>query len=99
MKKSGNKRNEACYYDGAGHGFMRAGEDPNDTNDANKRRGEAWKRWKELLKKALTQWADSGTALPAALGRRRSSKPEYRQDACLQPGSWEPFIFLKRIGD
>jgi carboxymethylenebutenolidase len=51
MKKAG-KTYEPVTYDGAGHGFMRAGEDPKDTNDANKKaREEAWKRWKELLKK------------------------------------------------
>jgi carboxymethylenebutenolidase len=38
-------------YDGAGHGFMRAGEAP-DANDANKKaRNDAWTRWKELLAK------------------------------------------------
>jgi len=51
MKKAG-KTYEPVTYDGAGHGFMRAGEDPTDTNEANKKaREEAWKRWKELLKK------------------------------------------------
>lgn len=51
MKKAG-RTYEPVTYDGAGHGFMRAGEDPTDTNDANKKaREEAWKRWKELLKK------------------------------------------------
>jgi hypothetical protein len=31
---------------------MRAGEDPKDTNQANKKaREDAWKRWKDLLKK------------------------------------------------
>ena len=38
-------------YDGAGHGFMRAGEAP-DANDANRKaRTEAWERWKKLLAK------------------------------------------------
>jgi carboxymethylenebutenolidase len=51
MKKAG-KTYEPVTYDGAGHGFMRAGEDPKDTNEANKKaREEAWKRWKDLLKK------------------------------------------------
>ncbi len=45
------KTYEPVVYDGAGHGFMRAGEAP-DANDANKKaREEAWKRWKELLAK------------------------------------------------
>ena len=51
MKKAG-KTYEPVTYDGAGHGFMRAGEDPANTNEANKKaRDEAWKRLKDLLKK------------------------------------------------
>ena len=50
MKKAG-KTYEPVTYDGAGHGFMRAGEAP-DASEANKKaRDEAWKRWKDLLKK------------------------------------------------
>jgi carboxymethylenebutenolidase len=51
MKEVG-KRYEPVTYEGAGHGFMRAGEDPANTVEANKKaRDEAWVRWKELLKK------------------------------------------------
>ena len=51
MKKA-NKTYDPVTYEGAGHGFMRAGEDPNDKNAANKTaRDEAWKRVKDLLKK------------------------------------------------
>jgi carboxymethylenebutenolidase len=51
MKKAG-KTYEPVTYEGAGHGFMRAGEDPGDKNPANKTaREEAWKRWREMLKK------------------------------------------------
>jgi carboxymethylenebutenolidase len=50
MKKHG-KSYDPVIYDGAGHGFMRAGEAP-DANEANKKaRDQAWQRWKELLKK------------------------------------------------
>ena len=39
-------------YDGAGHGFMRAGEAP-DASDANRKaRADAWARWKSLLEKS-----------------------------------------------
>jgi len=38
-------------YDGAGHGFMRAGEAPDGSADNKKAREEAWKRWVEALKK------------------------------------------------
>ena len=49
--KAAGKIYEPVIYDGAGHGFMRAGEAP-DANTANKKaRDDAWKRWKELLAK------------------------------------------------
>ncbi len=51
MKKAG-KTYEPETYSGAGHGFMRAGEDPNNTNPANETaHDDAWKRVKEILKK------------------------------------------------
>lgn len=50
MKKLG-KKYEPVTYDGAGHGFMRAGEDPANTNPANKKaHDEGWERWLSLLK-------------------------------------------------
>jgi carboxymethylenebutenolidase len=36
-------------YEGAGHGFMRAGEAPEATEANKKAREESWKRWKSLL--------------------------------------------------
>jgi carboxymethylenebutenolidase len=48
MKEAG-KKFEPVIYDGAGHGFMRAGEAP-DANEPNqKARAAAWQRWKEVL--------------------------------------------------
>jgi carboxymethylenebutenolidase len=50
MKKAG-KTYEPVIYEGAGHGFMRAGEAP-DANEPNKKaRDESWVRLKDLLKK------------------------------------------------
>jgi len=47
--KAAGKTYDPVTYDGAGHGFMRAGEAP-DASDANKKaRDDAWKRWKSLL--------------------------------------------------
>lgn len=49
--KAAGKTYDPVTYDGAGHGFMRAGEAP-DANDANKKaRADAWTRWKSLLSK------------------------------------------------
>ena len=50
MKKAG-KTYEPVTYEGAGHGFMRAGEAP-DASEPNKTaRDAAWKRWKAVLGK------------------------------------------------
>ncbi|HEU4753618.1 MAG TPA: dienelactone hydrolase family protein [Armatimonadota bacterium] len=50
MKKAG-KTYEPVIYEGAGHGFMRAGEAP-DASPANKKaHEEAWRRWLAELKK------------------------------------------------
>lgn len=60
--KAAKKQFDPVTYDGAGHGFMRAGDAPPPGNDANqktrdeypgnkKARDEAWVRWKGLLAK------------------------------------------------
>ncbi len=60
--KAASKNYEAVSYEGAGHGFMRAGDAPPPPADADqktkdayagnkKARDEAWARWKERLKK------------------------------------------------
>jgi carboxymethylenebutenolidase len=49
--KAAGKAFEPVTYDGAGHGFMRAGEAP-DTNDANRKAREAaWNRLKSAIQK------------------------------------------------
>lgn len=51
LMAAAGKTYEPATYDGAGHGFMRAGEAP-DASAANKKaHDESWARWKELLKK------------------------------------------------
>jgi carboxymethylenebutenolidase len=50
LMKAAGKTYEPKIYEGAGHGFMRAGE-ALDANPPNKKaRDEAWARWKELLR-------------------------------------------------
>jgi carboxymethylenebutenolidase len=50
MKQAG-KTYQPVVYDGAGHGFMRAGEEP-DAGEANRTaRDKAWERWKKILEK------------------------------------------------
>ncbi|WP_260705049.1 dienelactone hydrolase family protein [Edaphobacter flagellatus] len=49
--KAAGKKYDPVTYDGAGHGFMRAGEDPANTNPANKTaRDQAFERLTTLLK-------------------------------------------------
>jgi carboxymethylenebutenolidase len=49
--KAAGKTYDPVTYEGAGHGFMRAGEAP-DGSEANKKaRDDAWQRWKTLLAK------------------------------------------------
>jgi carboxymethylenebutenolidase len=49
--KAAGKKYEPVTYDGAGHGFMRAGEDPGNTNPANKvAREEGFARLVKLMK-------------------------------------------------
>lgn len=50
MKKAG-KKYEPVIYEGAGHGFMRAGEDPSGNALNKKAREEAWTRIKQILSK------------------------------------------------
>jgi carboxymethylenebutenolidase len=46
-----DKKYDPVTYDGAKHGFMRAGEDPANAIDANKAaHDQAWDRWLSLLK-------------------------------------------------
>jgi len=47
--QAAGKKYDPVTYEGAGHGFMRGGEDPNGTPGDKKARDEAWQRWKKLL--------------------------------------------------
>ncbi len=49
--KAAGKAFEPVTYDGAGHGFMRAGEAPDAKEADKKARADAWARWKSLLGK------------------------------------------------
>jgi carboxymethylenebutenolidase len=48
MKEAG-KTYEPVTYDGAGHGFMRAGEAPDASAANSKARSDSWTRWKSLM--------------------------------------------------
>jgi carboxymethylenebutenolidase len=50
MMQAAGKSYAPVIYDGAGHGFMRAGEESTDENDPNRKaRNQGWERWKKIL--------------------------------------------------
>jgi len=49
--RAAGKTYDPVTYDGAGHGFMRAGEEPGASEGNKKARDDAWVRWKSLLAK------------------------------------------------
>ena len=49
--KAAGKPYEPVTYEGAGHGFMRAGEAPDAKPADSKARTDAWARWKSLLER------------------------------------------------
>ena len=49
--KSAGKTYDYVIYEGAGHGFLRAGEDPGGPPANQTAKDEAWDRWIGLLKK------------------------------------------------
>lgn len=51
LMKGAGKTYEPVTYEGAGHGFMRAGEDPKGSEANRKALEEGWKRWRALLQK------------------------------------------------
>jgi carboxymethylenebutenolidase len=48
MKELG-KKYEPVIYEGAGHGFLRAGEEATASEANRKAREQAWTRWREIL--------------------------------------------------
>jgi carboxymethylenebutenolidase len=50
MKEAG-RTYDPVVYEGAGHGFMRSGEDPKGKEADRKSRTQAWERWKSILQK------------------------------------------------
>jgi carboxymethylenebutenolidase len=61
--KAAGKAYEPVTYDGAGHGFMRAGEDPTNTNPANKTaREQGFARLVKLLHELKPAQASNSNA-------------------------------------
>jgi len=49
LMKAAGKFYEPVIYEGAGHGFMRTGEEPDASRENRQARRQAWERWKTLL--------------------------------------------------
>lgn len=53
--RAAGKKFAPVMYEGAGHGFMRAGEAPDATSENVKARAAAWKRWADLLRSLMSK--------------------------------------------
>jgi carboxymethylenebutenolidase len=82
--KAAGKQYEPVTYDGAGHGFMRAGEDPANTNPANKTaHDQAFAR----LVKALHEMKRTSASSSGAEERRSARKAVAQAIACHDAGA------------
>ncbi len=74
--KAAGKFYQPVTYDGAGHGFMRAGEDPSNTNPANKTaRDEGFARLVKELRNLKPAHAAAGTARPDRNAKKATTAP------------------------
>jgi carboxymethylenebutenolidase len=72
--KAAGKKYDPVTYEGAGHGFMRAGEDPAGTPENKRARDESFARLTKLLKQANTTAAIS-TPHPTSVSKATAQKP------------------------
>ena len=80
MMKAAGKTYEPVIYQGAGHGFMRAGEQSTDESDPNRKaRNEGWERWKKILAGLKSELTDA--TVSRSLYSRRCSHPRAELDA------------------
>ena len=85
--KAAGKLFEPVTYDGAGHGFMRAGEDPSNANPANKTaREEGFARLVKLLHE-MKQASTSSLSDPAAADGERSARTKACHEITADSGS------------
>jgi len=79
--KAAGKKYDPVTYEGAGHGFMRAGEDPANNNPANKTaRDQAFERMTSLLKALPAKHAS--TAAPHTSTTARKAKASVPKVSC-----------------
>ncbi|HXC96051.1 MAG TPA: dienelactone hydrolase family protein [Edaphobacter sp.] len=74
--KTAGKKYDPVTYDGAGHGFMRAGEDPNNNNPANKTaRDQAFTRLVNLIKEMKSSPMASNVPHNKTVAAKKSTTP------------------------
>jgi carboxymethylenebutenolidase len=74
--KAAGKKYDPVTYDGAGHGFMRAGEDPNNNNPANKTaRDQAFTRLVTLIKEMKSAPMASNASHNKTVAAKKSTAP------------------------
>jgi carboxymethylenebutenolidase len=78
--KAAKKKYEPVTYEGAGHGFMRAGEDPAGTPENKKAREEGFARLTKLLKEANVKAALD--VPPASRAEKASNKKPGAEVSC-----------------
>ncbi len=84
--KAAGKFYDPITYEGAGHGFMRAGEDPGNTNPANKTaREQAFARVVKLLKEMKPAHAAAGNGSRETMSRKSASQPSSCHETELKP--------------
>ncbi|HEX3891738.1 MAG TPA: dienelactone hydrolase family protein [Terracidiphilus sp.] len=85
--KAAGKFYEPVTYDGAGHGFMRAGEDPTNTNPANKTaREQGFARLVKLLHAMKTAHAALSTTRPDRNAKNMPAGPTCHDPAPVKSG-------------
>ena len=84
--KAAGKKYEPVTYDGAGHGFMRAGEDPNNTVPGNKTaREQGFTRLVSLIKEMKAAPMASNTTRTKTVAQKRPATPATQcHDASMQ---------------
>jgi carboxymethylenebutenolidase len=86
--KAAGKFYDPVTYEGAGHGFMRAGEDPGNKNPANKTaRDQAFARLVKLLKEMKPAHAANHAAKTGVVARKSENREASCHDAAAVPAT------------
>ena len=86
--KAAGKKYDPVTYDGAGHGFMRAGEDPNNTVPGNKTaREQAFTRLVTLIKEMKAAPVASNPTHNKTVATKKSPATQCHDSSMQMTGS------------